>query len=106
MTCEVRTRPYVYSMFCAFLAAVHVQMKKAPLIHVGKDPASPTYNLLTDWTYPATCKNGLQNDAGIKVRKTPGWPRSWANFILLPLYSHRNAQANLHLLGQPNTLLA
>ena len=84
-------------MFCAFLAAVHVQMKKAPLIHVGKDPASPTYNLLTDWTYPATCKNGLQNDAGIKVRKTP---------ILLPLYSHRNAQANLHLLGQPDTLLA
>ena len=34
----------------------------------------------------------------------PGWPRSWANFSLLSLYSHRNAWANLHLLGQPNTL--
>ena len=41
-----------------------------------------------------------------QVRKTPSWPRSWANFSLLPLYSHRNAWANLHLLGQPNTFLA
>ena len=35
------------------------------------------------------------------VRKTPGWPRSWASFSLLQLYSHRDAWANLHLLGQP-----
>ena len=41
----------------------------------------------------------------IQVRKTPSWPRSWANFSLLSLYSHRNALANLHLLGQPNTFL-
>jgi hypothetical protein len=42
-----------------------------------------------------------------KVRKTPSRPRSWANFSLLSLFSHRNAcWANLHLLGQPNTLLA
>ena len=41
-----------------------------------------------------------------QVRETPSWPRSWANFSLLPLYSHRNAWANLHLLGQPNTFLA
>ena len=41
-----------------------------------------------------------------KVRKMPSWPRSWANFSLLQLYSHRNAWANLHLLGQPNTFLA
>jgi hypothetical protein len=40
------------------------------------------------------------------VRKTPGWPRSWASFSLLQLYSHRDAWANLHLLGQPNTFLA
>ena len=26
-----------------------------------------------------------------KVRKTPSWPRSWANFSLLSLYSHRNS---------------
>jgi hypothetical protein len=25
-----------------------------------------------------------------EVRKTPSWPRSWANFSLLSLYSHRN----------------
>ena len=36
----------------------------------------------------------------------PSWPRSWANFSPLSLYSHRNAWANLHLLGQPNTFLA
>jgi hypothetical protein len=34
-----------------------------------------------------------------KVRKTPSWPRSRANFSLLYLYSHINAWANLHLLG-------
>jgi hypothetical protein len=32
--------------------------------------------------------------------------RSWANFSLLQLYYHRNAWANLHLLGQSNTFLA
>jgi hypothetical protein len=41
-----------------------------------------------------------------KVRKMPSWPRSWANFSLLSLYSHRNAWASLHLLGQPNTFPA
>jgi hypothetical protein len=41
-----------------------------------------------------------------QVRKPPSWPRSWAGFSLLQLYFHRNAWANLHLLGQPNALLA
>ena len=41
-----------------------------------------------------------------QVRKTPSWPRSWANFSLLWLCSYWNAWANLHLLGQPNTFLA
>ena len=41
-----------------------------------------------------------------EVRKTSSWPRSWANFSLFLLYSHWNAWANLHLLGQPNTFLA
>jgi hypothetical protein len=39
----------------------------------------------------------------IKVRKTPSWPRSWANFSLSQLCSHSNAWANLHLLGHPDT---
>jgi hypothetical protein len=41
-----------------------------------------------------------------KVRKTSSWPRSWANFRLLYLNSHRTEWPNFHLLGQPNTLLA
>jgi hypothetical protein len=41
-----------------------------------------------------------------QVRKTPRRPRSWANSSLLSLYSHRNARASVHLLGQPNTFLA
>jgi hypothetical protein len=41
-----------------------------------------------------------------KVRQTPGWPRSWANFSLLLLCFHRNVWANLHLLGRPNAFLA
>jgi hypothetical protein len=40
------------------------------------------------------------------VRKTPSWPRSWANFSLLWLNAHRNARAKFRLLGQPDTLLA
>ena len=39
------------------------------------------------------------------ARKTPCWPRSWANFSLLWLYSHWNAWANVHLLGQSNNFL-
>jgi hypothetical protein len=39
----------------------------------------------------------------LEVRKTPSWPRSWANFSLSLLYSHRNAWANLYILGQPKT---
>ena len=35
----------------------------------------------------------LGNDVG-KVRKTPSWPRSWANLSLLQLYSHSQAWAN------------
>jgi hypothetical protein len=41
-----------------------------------------------------------------QVRKTPSWPISWAKFSRLWLYSYWNARANLHLLSQPNTLLA
>ena len=44
-----------------------------------------------------------------QVRKTPSWTRSWANFSLLQLYSHRNAWANLHVVGNLrtfNTVLA
>ena len=45
-----------------------------------------------------TLSGGLDAD-GDQVRKTPSWPRSWANFSRLLLYSHRNAWANLDLLG-------
>ena len=27
----------------------------------------------------------------MKVRRTPSWPRGWANFSVLSLYSHKNA---------------
>ena len=44
------------------------------------------------------------------MSKTPyrprSWARSWANSSLLSLCSHRNAWANLHLLGQTDTSLA
>jgi hypothetical protein len=48
----------------------------------------------------------LLSDWRAQVRKTPSWPRSWANFSLLQLCFHSNAWANLHVLGQPDTLLA
>ena len=40
----------------------------------------------------------------MEVRTAPSWHRSWANSSLL--YSHRNAWANLRLLGRPNAFLA
>ena len=49
---------------------------------------------------------GGQTARGPRVRETPSWPRSWANLSLLSLCSHRNARASVHLLGQPDTLLA
>ena len=45
----------------------------------------------------------LEQRTPAQVRTTPSRPRSWANVSLSWLYSHRNARANLHLLGQPNT---
>ena len=34
-----------------------------------------------------------------QVRKTPSWPRSWANCSLLSLHSHGDAWANWHIFG-------
>jgi hypothetical protein len=60
--------------------------------------------------YTKTCYCGVTEEwtapTHPQVRKTPSWPRSWANFSLFCLYSHRNVWANSHLLGQPNTFLA
>jgi hypothetical protein len=51
-------------------------------------------------------QSGLDLYSFSKVRKPPSWPRSWPNFSLRLLCSHRNVWANLYLLGQPNTFLA
>jgi len=53
-----------------------------------------------------TCKFvALRGDRLLErqVRETPSWPRRWANFSLFQLYSNRNAWADRHLLGQPDT---
>jgi hypothetical protein len=42
-------------------------------------------------------------DASVQVRKTAYRPRSWTDCRPLSLCSHRNARADLHLLGQPDT---
>jgi hypothetical protein len=44
-----------------------------------------------------------------QVRKTPSWPRSWANFSPFTAAFPQECMGqlpNLHLLGQPNTFLA
>jgi hypothetical protein len=56
-------------------------------------------------TIPAADASTWRMVCNAQVRKTPSWPRSWANFSLLWLYSYRNAWTNLHFLGQPNTFL-
>jgi hypothetical protein len=45
-------------------------------------------------------------EAARQVRKTPSWPRSFANFSLLQPFPHSNAWGNPHILGQPDTFLA
>ena len=52
--------------------------------------------------YHPSCRNLT----AAMAKKTPNWLRSWANFSLLSLYSHRHAWANLYLLGQPKAFLA
>jgi hypothetical protein len=42
--------------------------------------------------------------ADIQVRKTPCWPRSWANFSLLCLYSHRKTTSKFSALDPPPPL--
>jgi hypothetical protein len=41
------------------------------------------------------------DDTPPKVRKTPRWPRIWANLSLFQPCDHRNARARSRLLGQP-----
>jgi hypothetical protein len=47
----------------------------------------------------------VQATSFAQVRRTPRWPGSWADCTPLLLHSHKNAWANLYLLGQPNTFL-
>jgi hypothetical protein len=69
----------------AALKGVGADMDKAMLRALGS-PASTLYTIEVI---------GEQT----QVRKTLSWPRSWANFSLLSLYSHMNTWANSHLLG-------
>jgi hypothetical protein len=59
----------------------------------------------THSTMPCTLAHGCRT-VWRRVRKPPSWPRSWTNFSLFLLHARRNARANLHFLGQPNSLLA
>ena len=70
------------------------------MVHLDDDPYALLVRAYTEANHDARRLHAAL------VRKTPSWPRSWANFSFLPLYSHRNVWANLHLLGQPNTFLA
>jgi hypothetical protein len=51
----------------------------------GREPAPLMH------VYGNTSHERLKFDEQAQVRKTPSWPRSWANFSLLWLDSHRNA---------------
>jgi hypothetical protein len=72
---------------------------------VGTDYCTAVAGRGTPHACPAS-PDGARAHTVWQVRKTPSWPRSWANFSLLQLYSCRNAWANLHLLGQPHPFLA
>jgi hypothetical protein len=100
----------IYTIFTNIFGASisNVTMRPKPRLGAGIDRRDPG-----NWGTPAA--STIFADAGVihpfgathcEVRKTPSWPRSWANFSLLQLYLHRNAWANLHIVGQPNTFIA
>jgi hypothetical protein len=76
----------------------------APMSKIRRNPKKPGKKLQE----PKKPGKKLQIEPGFpgQVKKTPSLPRSLTNFSHLQLYSHMNAWANLHLLGQPNTFLA
>ena len=56
--------------------------------------------LRTDYIAVAGQRIDKRDFVAAQVRKTLSWPRSWADFSLMQLYSHRNAWAvNLHILA-------
>ena len=57
------------------------------------------------WTEADADRSGDLSSDELQVRKTARRPRSWANFSLLWLHPHRNAWADLHILGRPNAFL-
>ena len=92
---------------CQLAWPLHDRLAMAGWLHRAHDSARRH----CCWAGFPTAAACAEHQAGcqhrpIQVRKTPRWPRSWANFRFLSLYSHRSAWANLHLLGQPEILPA
>jgi hypothetical protein len=57
----------------------------------GLKPSAPWYPAVPDYIDVAFKAAAAARGPGSKVRKTPSWPRNWANFSRLLLYSDRNA---------------
>ena len=96
----------IYAMFDedgdGYISAIELEHAMQILVTKGVVTHAEVDHMVT-----AKAKGGIVA-IGIchKVRKTPSWSRSWVNFSLLWLCSHRNSRANWQLLGQPNTFLA
>ena len=82
-------------------------MTVCPRLYVGRKGKRNQANPFGAMEEASSSDSEEEEDEAItQVRKTPSRPRNWANFSLLQLYSRRNAWANLHLLGQLDTVLA
>ena len=69
---------------------------------MAEQQASTMYRITTDFW-----GGQVRQLAQLLLGRARSWPnRSWANFSLLLLHSHRNTWTNLHLLGKPNTFPA
>jgi hypothetical protein len=93
---------------CTYTAAA---IRDQVFLHTGADFSTRTCSRLRlDLGYSRKRTQTEKSEACpiMQARKMPSWPRSWANFSLLQLCSHRNALVNFHqiLLGQPNSFLA
>jgi hypothetical protein len=90
--------------FAADLKEIVASLQSAPALKKTK--------LLFAITSPEICNKPIDDiqralNAQVRRRTAPSWPpkKRWAGFSLFWLYSHGDAQANLHLLGRPDTFL-
>jgi hypothetical protein len=90
----LRERDYVVHRLKDYAGPASPTSAGAETVEASPAPAAPRATTLSAAARTRELANAPRMHAASsmrQVRKTPSWSRSWANFIRLQLYSHRNA---------------